>query len=270
MIYTSQTLVSIKNEIGGFSDDDIEKILLGVYSGKITIHDLPANLYAYYVSEFAKAIDEVFTSTEVAEAQALRALLYENIQFFSGAKTFQVIQDFESFLIEDGKPVEFNVFRKKVLEQYKQYNKVWLKTEYEFAVESARAGKQWVQIWQDRQIFPLLEYVTVGDGLVRSSHKVLDGVIKPVNDPFWNTYYPPWAWKCRCITKSLETGTITTFADIKNKVVVLPEIKPFFQNNVGKTGKIFNGHHPYFKRIPNRSKKWAMQNFGLPFKQLSK
>lgn len=267
---TSIQPATIKNELGKFSDDDIERLILGVYAGSINIHKLPVYLYAYYVAELAKAIDEVFTSVAIQEEQALRALLYENIQFFSGAKTFQIIQDFESFLIEEGKPVEYNIFRKRVLEQYNLYNKTWLKTEYEFAVESARAGKRWVGIWQDRQTFPLLQYVTVGDQRVRESHKALDGVIKPVNDPFWNTYYPPWSWRCRCITKSLEDGEITTFADVKNKLVVLPEIKPFFKNNVGKTGKIFNGHHPYFKRVPKRYKKWAKVNFGLPFKQLSK
>ncbi len=92
-------------------------------------------------------------------------------------------------------------------------------------------------------------------------------MIRPVTDAFWNTYYPPWSWRCRCTTKKLETGNITT---IVNKVVRLPEIKKFFQNNVGKTGVIFNKFHPYFKQVPDRYKEQAKDNFGLPFIKVSK
>jgi SPP1 gp7 family putative phage head morphogenesis protein len=259
--------VTIKNEKEFLSDEEAEKIILGVYNGTLNVYNLPQDLYAFYVSRYVAAIDEIFKGSLVAEEQTLRALLYENVQMFSGAKDFQMIKDFESFLIEDGKPVEYSVFRKRVLPIYEQYNKTWLKTEYEFAVESARAGKRWVNIWHNKEILPLLEYVTVGDQRVRAEHKALDGVIKPVGDNFWNTYYPPWSWRCRCDTKSLESGEIT---DIVNKTVVLPEIKPFFKNNVGKTGKIFNGHHPYFKRIPEQYKQWAKLNFGLPLIRVSK
>jgi len=256
-------ITTIKNEKDDFiPNSEAERIIRGVYEGSIDVFELPVNLYFYYVQEYMKAIDEVFESIESQEAQTLRALLYENIQLFSGAKTFQQIKDFESFLIEEGKPVEWEVFRKRALEVYKQYNKSWLRTEYEFVVESARAGKRWIRIWQDREILPLLEYVTVGDDRVRPEHKKLDGVIRPVNDNFWNKYYPPWSWRCRCTTKSLEEGKIT---DIVNRTVELPPIDKFFQNNVGKTGKIFNGFHPYFKQIPERYKEWAKLNFGLPF-----
>lgn len=249
------------------SDEEIETLIAAVYSGNINTYNLPVPLYAEYVDKFARGIDEAFKGVLTAEEQTLRALLYENIQLFSGAKTFQEIKDFESFLIADGKPVEFSVFRAKVLEKYKLYNKTWLDTEYLFTTESARAGKRWIGIWADRELFPLLEYVTVGDSHVRDSHKVLDGVIRPVTDAFWNTYYPPWSWRCRCTTKKLETGDPTI---IMNRVVILPKIKKFFQNNVGKTGVIFNKFHPYFKQVPDRYKDWAKQNFGLPFIKVSK
>jgi SPP1 gp7 family putative phage head morphogenesis protein len=257
-----EAVSTITNKLTEFSDDDAEKIIQGVYAGTINVYDLPVKLYNYYITEFIKAIDEFFEDVTDQEEIVLRNLLYENVQLFSGAKTFQMIKDFESFLIEDGKPVEYQIFRKRVLEVYEDYNKTWLKTEYEYAVESARAGKRWIGIWKDKEIFPLLEYVTVGDSRVREAHKMLDGVIRPVEDKFWNSYYPPWSWRCRCTVKKLEDGKIT---EIKNKTVVLPEIDKFFKNNVGKTGKIFNRHHPYFKHIPEKYKEWAKLNFGLPF-----
>ncbi len=249
------------------TNEEIESLIHLVYSGAISVENLPVKLYAEYVDKFSKAIDSVFKGQLSDAEQELRAELYENIQFFSSAKTFQEIKDFESYLTKDGVPVDFAKFREKVLKRFEIYNDTWLKTELTFALNSSIAGKQWVSIWEDREIFTLLEYVTVGDSHVRDSHKVLDGVIRPVEDPFWNTYYPPWSWNCRCTTKKLETGDITT---IVNKIVQLPKIKKFFQNNVGKTGKIFNGFHPYFKEVPDRYKELARRNFGLPFIPLTK
>lgn len=41
-------------------------------------------------------------------------------------------------------------------------------------------------------------YVTVGDDRVREEHLVLDGVTLPKDDPFWNRFFPPNGWNCRC------------------------------------------------------------------------
>jgi SPP1 gp7 family putative phage head morphogenesis protein len=151
---------------------------------------------------------EGFKDVRTAEEVALFESLYFNVQMFSGAKTANMILDFETMLVQDGKIVEFSVFKKQVLDKYNTYMKTWLSTEYNFVVESAKAAKRWVGIWDQRGTFDLLEYVTVGDSRVRSTHKAIDGIVKPVTDSFWNTYYPPWEWSCRCVTKSYSSEDI--------------------------------------------------------------
>lgn len=42
------------------------------------------------------------------------------------------------------------------------------------------------------------KYVTTGDERVRPEHAVLDGVTLPKDDPFWQRFYPPNGWSCRC------------------------------------------------------------------------
>jgi SPP1 gp7 family putative phage head morphogenesis protein len=45
---------------------------------------------------------------------------------------------------------------------------------------------------------PVWEYQAVGDDRTRPTHMALDGLQYPVNHPFWDSYYPPWEWRCRC------------------------------------------------------------------------
>lgn len=51
---------------------------------------------------------------------------------------------------------------------------------------------------RQREVFPYWQYITVGDGEVRDSHRALDGIILPASSPFWDTHWPPWDWNCRC------------------------------------------------------------------------
>ena len=58
----------------------------------------------------------------------------------------------------------------------------------------------------DKEVFPFLKYVTVGDDRVRDSHKALDGLVLRKDDDFWKDHYPPWDWGCRCIAVELTEG----------------------------------------------------------------
>ena len=43
----------------------------------------------------------------------------------------------------------------------------------------------------------------VNDSRTRPAHRLMDGIIKPINDPFWTTRYPPNGYRCRCTTVAL-------------------------------------------------------------------
>ena len=54
---------------------------------------------------------------------------------------------------------------------------------------------------EDPTIFGVLwgyRYVTAGDDRVRPSHAILDGTTLPKSDKFWNRFYPPNGFNCRC------------------------------------------------------------------------
>jgi SPP1 gp7 family putative phage head morphogenesis protein len=170
----------------------------------------------------------------------------KNLYKFAGAKTYQQLTDFNNMLKgPDGKMISFADFQKNI-EDYRstalgideQYNRNWLYSEYQNAVNSGLGAKRWDEFQKTADLFPNLEYRTAGDSQVRPEHAELNGIIKPINDPWWDTYYPPNDWGCRCRARPTADGPTQDAPDI-----TIPDM---FQNNVGKTGEVFTPDHPYF------------------------
>lgn len=123
-------------------------------------------------------------------------------------------------------------------------NSHWLESETQTARSAATSADQW-QDYQDRKyLYPNIEYSTVGDQLVREAHAVLDGAVYPVDHVFWDTYFPPNGYRCRCIT--LQTD------DKPNMVQVewLPD--KGMRHNPGRSSVAFDDSHPYFDVDPLR------------------
>jgi SPP1 gp7 family putative phage head morphogenesis protein len=58
------------------------------------------------------------------------------------------------------------------------------------------AGDNLAQATKDE--LPYLMYNAMEDDRVRPEHAALDGLVLPVDDPFWAQHTPPWDWGCRC------------------------------------------------------------------------
>jgi SPP1 gp7 family putative phage head morphogenesis protein len=187
--------------------------------------------------------------------------LYKNSFVFSGAKTFQQTKDMGNELFnKEGVKVSFKEFREKAGGIFDTYNKNWLKVEMDTAYHVSLGASQWQDQWADRDIFGLLEYQTAGDERVRASHAVLDNITKKITDPFWDTYYPPNGWNCRCDVLQHEVGdrNITDTKDLTYK----PE--KLFNMNPGKSDYIFDPNvHPYFK-VEKKYEVLKKNNFNLP------
>ena len=133
-----------------------------------------------------------------------------------------------------------------------------MRIEYDSAVAAAQMAAKWRLIQDQKKDLPLLKYKTVGDARVRPQHRALNNVIKPVDDSFWDSYYPPNGWNCRCTVVQLAEGEITA----NDKIPTIKDVPDLFRNNVGKTGEIFTDKHPFFT-IPADEWKEALNKLGL-------
>lgn len=181
--------------------------------------------------------------------------LVENVFSFSAAKNYQQLEDITNALVdENGRLLEFNDFKERVKDIGYKYNSDWLQSEYQTAVASATMAARWVEFEKEADIFPMLQYQTVGDSRVRFSHQILNGVTKPVKDEFWSTYYPPNGWNCRCEVIQMpasDTAEVNPGA--------LPPVQDMFKTNLAQNGLIFPKNHPYYDGVPKDVLRRSMQ-----------
>jgi SPP1 gp7 family putative phage head morphogenesis protein len=131
-------------------------------------------------------------------------------------------------------------WEKKAATILRRHNRTWLKAELQATTASAQAAESWQHFQRRAYLYPNLKYVTAGDERVRQSHRVLDGIVRPVNDLFWNTHTPPLGWGCRC--KLIQVDEPVTEAPDLGDL----KIAKGFDQNPGKTFKLFGDNHPYF------------------------
>jgi SPP1 gp7 family putative phage head morphogenesis protein len=70
-------------------------------------------------------------------------------------------------------------------------------------MQCAYNAGHWEQQQANKDRRPYLMYDAINDSRTRPSHLALDNIIKPIDDPFWDVYYPPNGFRCRCTTISM-------------------------------------------------------------------
>ena len=172
--------------------------------------------------------------------------LENNAYQFATAKNYQEMRLLTDALTnEAGELLSFTEFREVAEKQFLKFNEDWLESEYSTAISGSMNGARWADYTRSAKAMPYLRYSTVGDSLVRDSHDALDGTVKRIDDNFWENYYPPNGWRCRCTTT--QTGNSSETPD---GAIVYPEVQPLFRTNLAKQGLMFPKNHPYYNDVP--------------------
>lgn len=177
------------------------------------------------------------------------ARLTQNVFSFSAAKNYQELRSITDALKdEQGELRGFQDFREQVAFINGKFNGRWLQTEYDTCIATAMQAARWQEFEAQKALFPFLRYQTAGDESVRDEHRMLDGITRRVDDPFWKTYYPPNGWNCRCEAIQVPDDDVQ---ETPWKTMGLPVVTPMFRTNCGQTGIIFPKGHPYYTGVPN-------------------
>lgn len=94
-----------------------------------------------------------------------------------------------------------------------------------------------------------LQYRTQRDTHVRPEHAALDRVTLPMSAPFWQEFYPPNGWNCRCtvvqVRKAKYPETPHDEAMILGEEATGRDTKGIFHFNPGIEQKTFPDYNPY-------------------------
>ena len=241
-----------------------DKLLEGVYDG---FGDTPTG-----IEEKIRKARETGSRNLIEELEKQQEVLLgmrENVFKFSAAKTYEQQKQLRKLLFQNGKIMSFNEFKTEASKIVKVFNETWLRTEYQNAINQAISAKEYSVYLEEKEQFPYIKYKTQEDEKVRSSHRVLNNTTRKVNDSFWDAYYPPIDWNCRCFVVQVSDR------DARNEVFneatkkELNEIVPvYFRFNAWIDRIIFAPSHPYFN-VTNEEEGRKNRNFGLPIPLLN-
>jgi len=210
----------------------IERYINDLFDEKEVSPENREKLWSYYFDKLSGGIDEGYSPGIMHYDAELAASLKKNIAEFSAFKETSFKNALEELLTKDGKLTPKSEFLKEAYKVSGDYNSRWLNSEYHQTIAIANMAGKWKDFEQNVDLYPNLKLVTVHDKRVRPEHEVLDGTIRPFNDPFWDTHTVPLDWGCRCdIEQTDEEPT-----EIKGGL----QLKMEFENNPAKSGKIFN------------------------------
>jgi SPP1 gp7 family putative phage head morphogenesis protein len=179
----------------------------------------------------------------------MRQRLTRSNYIFSGIKTFHELNEaFPSLLDSNGNRKTFEAFLNDVRKIDKTYNSNYLRAEYNFVQSSAEMAAKWERFSEDGDRYNL-QYRTANDSKVRPEHAALNGVTLPPSDPFWEEYYPPNGWNCRCtvvqVRKSKHPATPHEEAMALGVEALQRDTKGIFHFNPGKQNKTVPDYNPY-------------------------
>ena len=114
---------------------------------------------------------------------------------------------------------------------------------FDINVRTAYQTGRYNDLAENAKFRPYWQYIAVMDDGTRKEHKSLHGKVFRWDDPFWDTFFPPNGWNCRCTVKSLSERELKqrgltvekTDGKLLNATATLPNGQKV-QNKVYKNG----------------------------------
>lgn len=207
-----------------------------------------------YVKGYEK---DLFGADWTTKDTELLNRVQNNLFSFSAAKSYAEAKEIrDSVYDSNGNVRSRNDFRRACMKVDADYNGRFLDTERQQVMLAGTQGSRWIDFENSADTHPYLEYVTARDGRVRPDHQALDGIILPIDDPFWKSYYPPNGWNCRCTVRKHTDREYNHLVERKRRTITDSEtaqkigggsVKKTFRHNVGTSYIFDKNEHPYYK-----------------------
>ncbi len=157
-----------------------------------------------------------------------------NTAVFAAFKNHAAVKEMAALLKDkDGNLRTREDFKREALKVDATYRGSHLDTEYDTAVRQARMAANWQKYQSTKHLYPNLKYVRTKANRPDAMHLAYVGVIRSIDDPFWDTHYPPNRWRCQCSVEPTHDDE----TDIPSN---LPPIPKEFAFNSGRQQQVFD------------------------------
>lgn len=109
-----------------------------------------------------------------------------------------------------------------------------LETIFRTNLQSAYQVGRYEQMQEVRDMRPYWQYHAILDANTRPTHAAQDGKIYKADDPYWDEWYPPSGFGCRCYVTTLSARQVADKEVLTGKAKERPD--EGWRYNVGKTG----------------------------------
>lgn len=135
-----------------------------------------------------------------------------------------------------------------------------LKIIYDTNMRTARTAGQWERIERNKDALPYLMYGLGPSKEHRLQHVEWEGLILPIDDPFWDTHLPPNGWGCKCRVRQMTKRD----ADNRGGVSKSPKIEttPWENKRTGQIQYVPKGIDPGWDYNPGKARSEKAQQFG--------
>jgi hypothetical protein len=124
-----------------------------------------------------------------------------------------------------------------------------LKTIYDTNLRTAHSEGQWERIQASKQSFPYLQYDGNNSEHPRLQHAAWDGMVLPVDDPFWQSHMPVKEWGCKCRAIQMTGGMLERRGLTVSDSPKVPMVA-YTNKRTGEVQQIPQGVHPSFHYPP--------------------
>ena len=262
-----------RNLYEAIADVLLEALVKGYKEGKKKQGKLNAKIVR---NDWSKPLEKIMMDTK---DEAMVNELTTNIYMFSASKVFSETTEMSKLLLdENGLVRSFKDFEIASEGVWDTYNNVWLNTEFDTAVASARSASKWVEIQKNKAERPYLRYSAVMDDHTCEICASLDDITLPADDSFFDENTPPNHFNCECVLEQLEESDLEEVDGLSDQEEVDDAVEKSHEHkdemwnfNPGKQGEIFptsgTEKHPYFE-VDGATKEFALKNFGLLLPEL--
>lgn len=120
---------------------------------------------------------------------------------------------------------------------------------YDANIRSAHAAGQWERAQRTKFALPFFLYVQTTSAEPREDHLAQVGTIAHVDDPYWDTWFPPNGWNCKCQVRQISAFEAEKLGPRPPLPVVT---RPWINKRTGVVEDIPVGIDPGWHRNPGK------------------